>query len=265
MGNDPASSVTEQRCTFPRCRQRLRPRSSVQPTIGHEPDAAAIALVGRLAITRTGHRPRRGPRSLFNGRTSMGGRPARRLRVVDGTRRTGGADLGLLWSTTPARPTSCCAAIGVNPSPTATLGCCPLPTPTEGLRHTAYVAVHFGFEVQIDDWRTGRRRSAPHGAIYDEPDQPSVCSRRFRPVSGTLRDPVQDRRTQSSSTESRSRSSPTPRRPRPAKATRCASFIGYSTTRIVAFRNIQKRLFSCSLGSLVTGVSAALNELDARP
>ena len=85
-----------------------------------------------------------------------------------------GGDDGLLWSTTPTPPDFLLSCEWRGSQPNDNSGVfVRFPNPTsKGYNNTAYVAVHFGFEVQIDE--AGAPEGADlhrTGAIYGEPNQ----------------------------------------------------------------------------------------------
>jgi hypothetical protein len=85
-----------------------------------------------------------------------------------------GTDLGLLWHATPTPPDFELALEFRLSAPDDNSGVfVRFPHPdSRGYDNTAWVAINFGFEVQIDE--TGRPDGAPQhttGAIYDEPGQ----------------------------------------------------------------------------------------------
>lgn len=85
-----------------------------------------------------------------------------------------GNDLGLLWSTVPTPPDFLLRLEWKRSAADDNSGVfLRFPDPdSRSYTNTAYVAVDFGFEVQIDD--TGHPDGAPlhtTGAIYNEPDQ----------------------------------------------------------------------------------------------
>jgi 3-keto-disaccharide hydrolase len=145
------------------------------------PLLTSIALTRRLAdhLVPIAPEPDEPPRNLFNGVDLRGCgmvRPGRFV-VVDGTLQAlPGADIGLLWSTTPAPPDfvlRCewrCSDAGDN---SAVFVRFPR-VRDRGYDNPAYVAVHLGFEVQIDE--VGFPDGLPEhrtGAVYGEPDQAS--------------------------------------------------------------------------------------------
>jgi choline dehydrogenase-like flavoprotein len=180
MGDDPAASVTNSNARFHDVANAYALGPTLQPTVGSpNPMLTSIALGRRLANHLVPVAPRvgEGPRSLFNGQNLDGWEMAGQgsFVVANGVlQAVPGGDLGLLWSTTPtpadfllrcewrlAQPNDNSGVFVRFPNPNS-----------KGYNNTAYVAVHFGFEVQIDE--TGAPDGADRhrtGAIYGEPNQ----------------------------------------------------------------------------------------------
>lgn len=156
------------------------------PTVGSpNPMLTGTALARRLAthlLTTMPHHapvPAAGFTSLFDGRTLAGWRmstireePGRdnpgRFIVVDGAlEATPGTGLGLLWSTRPM-PANYVLTLQwkrfVHEANSGVLLRFPHPD-GKGYRNTAYVANHFGYEVQIDE--LGEEAKLRTGAIYN--------------------------------------------------------------------------------------------------
>jgi choline dehydrogenase-like flavoprotein len=180
MGDDPASSVTDSDARFHDVANAYALAPSVQPTVGStNPMLSAIALGRRLAnhLVPLAPSPGDGPRSLFNGQNLDGWEMAGQGGFVatDGVLQgTGGTDLGLLWSTTPTPADFVLRCEWRQSRADDNSGIfVRFPNPnSKGYDNAAYVGVHFGFEVQIDE--AGAPDGAPQhrtGAIYDEPDQ----------------------------------------------------------------------------------------------
>jgi hypothetical protein len=180
MGDDPASSVTDSDARFHDVANAYALGPSVQPTVGStNPMLSSIALGRRLANHLVPLAPSSGeaPRSVFNGQNLDGWEAAGQgsFVVADGAlQATGGADLGLLWSTTPTPADFILRCEWRQSQADDNSGVfIRFPNPnSKGYDNPAYVAVHFGFEVQIDE--TGAPDGAPQhrtGAIYDEPNQ----------------------------------------------------------------------------------------------
>jgi hypothetical protein len=153
---------------------------ALQPTVGSpNPMLTSIALGRRLANHLIPVAPRlgEGPRDLFDGTTLDGWEMAGRgsFVVVNGVlQAVPGEDLGLLWSTTPAPADFVLRCEWRLSQPDDNSGVyVRFPNPdSKGYDNTAYVAVHFGFEIQIDE--TGAPDGADRhrtGAIYGEPNQ----------------------------------------------------------------------------------------------
>jgi choline dehydrogenase-like flavoprotein len=180
MGDNPAASVTDRNARFHDVTNAHALGPALQPTVGSpNPMLTSIALGRRLAdhLVPVAPLPAEGPRSLFNGQNLEGWEIAGQgsFVVANGVLQAGpGGDLGLLWCTTPTprdfilrcewRPAQADDNSGV-------FVCFPNPN-SKGYNNTAYVAVHFGFEVQIDE--AGAPDGADQhrtGAIYAEPNQ----------------------------------------------------------------------------------------------
>jgi choline dehydrogenase-like flavoprotein len=180
MGDDPASSVTDSNARFHHVANAYALGPTLQPTVGSpNPMLTSIALGRRLANHLVPVAPRlgEGPRSLFNGQNLDGWEMAGQgsFAVANGVLQAAPVgDLGLLWSTTPT-PTDfmlhCEWRLAQANDNSGVFVCFPNPN-SKGYNNTAYVAVHFGFEVQIDE--SGAPDGADQhrtGAIYGEPNQ----------------------------------------------------------------------------------------------
>jgi choline dehydrogenase-like flavoprotein len=180
MGDDPASSVTDSNARFHDLANAYALGPALQPTVGSpNPMLTSIALARRLAshLVPVAPLPGENPRNLFNGADLTGWEVAGQgtFLVVNGALQTApGADLGLLWSTTPT-PTNfllrCEFQLAQPDNNSGVFVRFPHPN-SKGYNNTAYVAVHFGFEVQIDE--TGAPDGANQnrtGAIYGELNQ----------------------------------------------------------------------------------------------
>jgi choline dehydrogenase-like flavoprotein len=180
MGDNPASSVTDPNARFHDVANAYALGPALQPTVGSpNPMLTSIALGRRLAnhLVPLAPTPTEGPRSLFNGTNLDGWEMAGQgdFVVANGALQPApGGDLGLLWSTTPT-PTDfilrCEWRLAQPSDNSGVLVRFPNPN-SKGYNNTAYVAVHFGFEVQIDE--TGAPDGANQhrtGAIYGEPNQ----------------------------------------------------------------------------------------------
>jgi hypothetical protein len=180
MGDDPANSVTDSNARFHDVANAYAVGPALQPTVGSpNPMLTSIALGRRLADHLVPVAPQRGerPRSLFNGANLDGWEMAGEggFAVVNGTLQAiPGADLGLLWSTTPTSRDFILRCQWRQSQADDNSGVfVRFPNPrSKGYHNAAYVAVHFGFEIQIcasvapdgaDHHRTG--------AIYGEPNQ----------------------------------------------------------------------------------------------
>jgi hypothetical protein len=139
----------------------------------------SIALGRRLAnhLVPVAPQPGEPPRSLFNRQNLEGWEMAGQgsFVVANGVlQAVPGGDLGLLWATTPTPADfvlRCEWRLGQDTDNSGVFVRFPNPN-SKGYNNTAYVAVHFGFEAQIDE--TGAPDGADQhrtGAIYGEPDQ----------------------------------------------------------------------------------------------
>jgi choline dehydrogenase-like flavoprotein len=180
MGDNPAASVTDRNARFHDVTNAHALGPALQPTVGSpNPMLTSIALGRRLAnhLVPLAPIPAEGPRSLFNGQNLDGWELAGQGSFVV----TGGAlqavpggDLGLLWCTTPTPRDfilRCEWRLAQADDNSGVFVRLPNPN-SKDYNNTAYVAVHFGFEVQIDE--TGAPDGANQhrtGAIYAEPNQ----------------------------------------------------------------------------------------------
>ncbi|HEY2958981.1 MAG TPA: family 16 glycoside hydrolase [Actinomycetota bacterium] len=180
MGDDPAGSVTDGNARFHDVANAYALGPALQPTMGSpNPMLTSIALGRRLAnhLVPRPPRPGEGPRSLFDGQSLDGWETAGQGGfVVSGgvLQAAPGGDLGLLWSTTPTPADfvlRCDWRLAQANDNSGVFVRFPNPN-SKGYGNTAYVAVHFGFEVQIDE--TGAPDGADQhrtGAVYGEPNQ----------------------------------------------------------------------------------------------
>jgi choline dehydrogenase-like flavoprotein len=180
MGDNPAASVTDGNARFHDVTNAHALGPALQPTVGSpNPMLTSIALGRRLAnhLVPVAPIPAEGPRSLFNGQNLDGWELAGQGSfVVTGgvLRAVPGGDLGLLWCTTPTPRDfvlRCEWRLAQADDNSGVFVRFPNPN-SKGYNNTAYVAVHFGFEVQIDE--TGAPDGANQyrtGAIYGEPNQ----------------------------------------------------------------------------------------------
>lgn len=180
MGTDPNTSVTDIDGRFHHIANAYAAGPAIFPTIGSpNPMLTGIALVRRLArklvpdISAATAEP--GFTPLFNGFSLAGWTMAGSggFNIVAGALESsnGTGELGLLWHQKPApadytlrlewRTFSAADNSGVFVR---------FPDPdSKGYINTAWVGVHFGFEVQID--ASGPTPITRTGAIYDEPAQ----------------------------------------------------------------------------------------------
>lgn len=180
MGDDPNGSVTNSDGRFHDVDNAYALGPTLQPTVGSpNPMLTSIALGRRLADHLVPLAPRPGdpPRALFNGQNLDGWETAGQgiFTVSNGAlEASGGAGLGLLWSTTPTPADFILRCQWRQTNATDNSGVFvrfPIPN-SKGYSNPAYVAVHFGFEAQIDG--TGAPDGASQhstGAIYGEPNQ----------------------------------------------------------------------------------------------
>ncbi len=180
MGSDPATSVTNEDARFHGVVNAYAVGPALQPTVGSpNPMLPNIALGRRLAdhLVPVAPSPAEGPRRLFNGVDLDGWEMAGRGRfvVANATLQTiPDGDLGLLWSTTPTpsdfvlRCEWRCSRADDNSGVFVRFP----NSNSKGYDNPAYVGVHFGFEVQIDDLGSPDGADIHRtGAIYGEPDQ----------------------------------------------------------------------------------------------
>jgi choline dehydrogenase-like flavoprotein len=180
MGDNPAASVTDSNARFHDVANAYALGPALQPTVGSpNPMLTSIALGRRLANHLVPLAPSvgEGPRSLFNGNNLDGWEMAGQgsFVVANGALQAApGGDLGLLWCTTPTPADfvlRCEWRLAQANDNSGVFVRFPNPN-SKGYNNTAYVAVHFGFEVQIDE--TGAPDGANQhrtGAIYGEPNQ----------------------------------------------------------------------------------------------
>lgn len=193
LGSNPAQSVTDEGC-------KLRATDNVYiagpmlfPTVGSpNPMLTGTALARRLAThllaTMPHHVPATSPGfiSLFDGQTLSGwqmstirNEPGRskpgRFIVVDGAlEATPGTGLGLLWHTQPMPADYILKLQWKRFTDEANSGVLVrFPDPrSKGYNNTAYVADHFGYEIQIDELgRPDGSQKFRTGAIYGVDNQ----------------------------------------------------------------------------------------------
>jgi choline dehydrogenase-like flavoprotein len=180
MGDDPATSVTDATARFHDVANAYAMGPALQPSVGSpNPMLTSIALGRRLAdhlipVPPVLDEP---PRSLFDGVSLAGWEMAGAgaFVVANGALQAApGSDLGMLWCTTPTPRNFVFRCEWRHSQADDNSGVfVRFPNPTsKGYQNTAYVAVHFGFEAQIDE------NGAPDGAdvhrtgaIYGEPTQ----------------------------------------------------------------------------------------------
>ena len=183
MGTDPATSVTDAECRFHHVANAYALGPSVFPTIGSpNPMLTGIALGRRLArklvpdISDATAEP--GFTPLFNGHGLNGWTMAGAggFRVIEGALESFNptSELGLLWCSKPTPPDFTLRLewrTFLADDNSGVLVRFPDPD-SKGYTNPAWVASHFGFEVQID--HLGQPDGAPirtTGAIYNEPVQ----------------------------------------------------------------------------------------------
>jgi choline dehydrogenase-like flavoprotein len=180
MGDDPASSVTDSDARFHDLANAYALGPALQPTVGSpNPMLTSIALGRRLADHLVPQAPVPGepPRALFDGVSLDGWEMAGpgTFVVGNGTLQSRpGADQGVLWCTTPTPRDFVLRCEWRQSHPDDNSGVfVRFPNPnSKGYVNTAFVAVHFGFEVQIDE--NGAPDGADQhrtGAVYGEPNQ----------------------------------------------------------------------------------------------
>jgi hypothetical protein len=180
MGDDPNTSVTDSDGRFHHTANAYAAGPAIFPTIGSpNPMLTGIALVRRLARKLVPDVPAAtaepGFTPVFNGFSIAGWTMAGGggFNIVDGALESfnGTSELGLLWHQKPApadftlrlewRTFNAADNSGVFVR---------FPDPdSKGYMNTAWVGVHFGFEVQIDE--SGPTPVTRTGAIYAEPTQ----------------------------------------------------------------------------------------------
>ena len=253
MGSDAATSVTNADARFHSVANAYAIGPALQPTVGSpNPMLPNVALSRRLAdhLVPVAPAVEEGPRSLFNGVDLRGWEMAGpgTFVVCEGALQAHpGTDIGLLWCTTPTPPDfvlRCewrCSAADDNSGVFVRFPC----VHTMGFANPAYVAVQFGFEVQID------KAGSPDGldlhrtgAIYGESDQASHLRPALPPGQwNTYEIQVQDQTyvVFLNGAQVTRFDNHHPGRGEPSKPN-APSFIGLQThTGHVAFRNIQLR------------------------
>ena len=251
MGSDPATSVTDADARFHSVANAYAIGPALQPTVGSpNPMLINVALARRLAdhLVPVAPSAEEGPRTLFNGVDLRGWEMAGpgTFDVCDGTLQARpGADIGLLWCTTPTPPDfvlRCewrCSAPDDNSGVFVRFPC----VHTMGYGNPAWAAVQFGFEVQIDEAGSPDGLDIHRtGAIYGERNQTSHLRPALPPGQwNTYEIRVEDQtHTVTLNGEQVTRfDNPHPGRGEPSKPN-APSFIGLQAhTGTVAFRNIQ--------------------------
>jgi choline dehydrogenase-like flavoprotein len=251
MGDNPATSVTDDNGRFHDLTNAYALGPALQPTVGSpNPMLTSIALGRRLADHLVPQAPAQGepPRALFNGLSLDGWEMAGQgtFLVANGALQAApGADLGMLWCTTPT-PGSFVLRCEWRQSHTddnsGVLIRFPNPN-SKGYNNTAFVAEHFGFEVQIDE--NGAPDGADEhrtGAIYGEPGQ-NLTLQKALPVGQWNRYEIrvenQDYTVHLNGIQVTQFANPNTSRGLPSRPD-APSFIGLQAhTGTVAFRNIE--------------------------
>ena len=188
MGTNPATSVTNSDARFHFSSNTYVAGPALFPTIGSpNPMLTGVALARRLgdhiAPDPQPFQPEAGFTSMFNGfstpdwrMSTIKNQPGNKSNpggfiIVDGSlESTPGNDLGMLWYTKPMPLNYILRLQWLRWEHAGNSGVfVRFPDPnSKGYNNTAYVAIHFGFEVQIDE--LGSDDGAPKhktGAIYD--------------------------------------------------------------------------------------------------
>lgn len=192
MGDDPTKSVTNTNARFHFSGNTYVAGPALHPTVGSpNPMLTGVALARRLGDhlvpPPTPFAPEAGFTSLFDGfdmskwsMSKIKNQPPDKSNpgsfiIVDGTlESTPGNDLGLLWHTDPMPANYVLRLQWLRWDDRGNSGAfVRFPNPnSKGYNNTAYVGVHFGFEVQIDEF--GEPDGQPKhktGAIYGENNQ----------------------------------------------------------------------------------------------
>lgn len=192
MGTDPNTSVTNADARFHFSPNTYVAGPALHPTVGSpNPMLTGVALARRLGDhlvpPPAPFAPEPGFTSLFDGfdmskwsMSKIKNQPPEKSNpgsfiVVDGAlESTPGNDLGLLWHTDPMPADYVLRLQWLRWDDRGNSGVfVRFPNPnSKGYNNTAYVGVHFGFEVQIDEY--GEPDGLPKhktGAIYDENNQ----------------------------------------------------------------------------------------------
>jgi choline dehydrogenase-like flavoprotein len=251
MGDDPTTSVTDNTGRFHDVSNAYALGPALQPTVGSpNPMLTSIALGRRLADHLIPQAPAPGepPRALFNGLNLEGWEMAGQgtFVVANGTLQAApGTDLGMLWCTTPTPQNLVLRCEWRQSQADDNSGVfIRFPNPnSKGYSNTAYVAVHFGFEAQIDE--NGAPDGADEhrtGAIYGEPGQ-NLSLQKALPVGQWNRYEIrvqnQDYTVHLNGVQVTHFANPNSTRGLPSRPD-APSFIGLQAhTGTVAFRNIE--------------------------
>jgi hypothetical protein len=205
MGEAASNSVTLPDCRVRHITNAYVAGPALYPTVGSpNPMLTGVALARRLGDQLASSQPfvaSDGFQVLFDGFDTSQWRmstirnqpPGRdnpgRMRVIDGTLETvGGSDLGLFWCTTPTPPNFILRLQWLRLTDGSNSGVfVRFPDPdSQNYANTAYVGVHFGFEVQIDELAAPDGLAIHRtGAIYREDnrtDNETLTQQPARPV-----------------------------------------------------------------------------------
>jgi len=182
MGDDPTKSVTNIDARFHHVENAYAVGPALHPSIGSpNPMLTGVALARRLGdhlvVPAAAPTVEAGFTGLFDGFRLDGWRMAGNgsFLIVDGALEAQpGGDLGLLWNTTPLPPDFVLRLEWLRRRADDNSGIfVRFPDPgSKGYNNTAWVAVDFGFEVQIDE--TAAPDGAPWhhtGAVYNQQNQ----------------------------------------------------------------------------------------------
>jgi choline dehydrogenase-like flavoprotein len=204
MGEVASDSVTLPDCRVRHVTNTYVAGPALYPTSGSpNPMLTGVALARRLGDQLASSQPfvaNDGFDVLFNGfdtsqwrMSTIRNQPGRdnpgRMRVIDGTLETiGGNDLGLFWCTRPTPPNFILRLQWLRLTESSNSGVfVRFPDPeNQGYNNTAYVGVHLGFEVQIDELGAPDGLAIHRtGAIYrgdNHTDNETLTQQPARPV-----------------------------------------------------------------------------------
>jgi choline dehydrogenase-like flavoprotein len=197
MGDDPTQSVTNANGHFHHVANAYALGPALFPSVGSpNPMLTGIALARRLAdqlaLPRIPYTPEAGFTALFDGISTANWRMAgggNFIQVDDVLEAVPGNELGLFWYTTPLPADFVLKLEWLRTRPDDNSGVfVRFPDPdSKGYINTHYVAVDFGFEVQIDEIgqaEPGQPVGLPihkTGAIYNQPGQ-TLTQQAARPL-----------------------------------------------------------------------------------